>query len=185
MDTRCHSIYGVVYTYTISHSGGVLSCVSQVYLTRICISFLVCKSQDIFPETSFQSKNDPQWVAHSAAIQSPYFICITKTGVINIDSHDDVIKWKQFRRYWPFVRGIHRSPVNCPHKGQWRGALMFSLICARLNGWVNNGEAGDLRRHPAHYNVTVMHGCGRDKKHHIVIWCTAIGYKLHLALTKL
>ena len=44
--------------------------------------------------------------------------------------HDDVIKWKDFPRYWPFVRGIHRSPVNSPHKGQWRGALMFSLICA-------------------------------------------------------
>ena len=49
-------------------------------------------------------------------------------------SHDDVIKWKHFPRYWPFVRGIHRSPVNSPHKGQWRGALMFSLICARING---------------------------------------------------
>ena len=32
--------------------------------------------------------------------------------------HDDVIKWKHFPRYWPFVRGIHRSPVNSPHKGQ-------------------------------------------------------------------
>ena len=47
-------------------------------------------------------------------------------------------------------------PVNSPHKGQWHGALMFSLICARINGWVNNGEAGDLRPHQAHYDVTVM-----------------------------
>ena len=70
--------------------------------------------------------------------------------------HDDVIKWKHFPRYWPFVRGIHRSPVNSPHKGQWRGALMFTLICARINGWVNNREAGDLRRYRAHYDVTVM-----------------------------
>ena len=44
--------------------------------------------------------------------------------------HNDVIKWQHFPRYWPFVRGIHRSPVNSPHKGQWRGALMFSFICA-------------------------------------------------------
>ena len=71
-------------------------------------------------------------------------------------SHDDVIKWKHFPRYWPFVRGIHRPPVNYPHKGQWRGALMFSLICAWINGWVNNGEAGGLRCHRAHYDVTVM-----------------------------
>ena len=56
--------------------------------------------------------------------------------------------------YWPFVRGIHRSPV--PNKGQWRGALMFSLICVWINGWVNNREAGDLRRYRARYDVTVM-----------------------------
>ena len=43
-----------------------------------------------------------------------------------------------------------------PRKGQWRGALMFSLICTRINGWVNTGEAGELIRHRAHYDVTVM-----------------------------
>ena len=47
-------------------------------------------------------------------------------------THDDVIKWKHFPRYWPFVRGIHRSPVNSPHKDQWRGALMF-FFDLRLN----------------------------------------------------
>ena len=93
------------------------------------------------------------------------------------DCHDDVIKWnfwtyasnnlcflwlswwrhqmEFFPRYWPFVRGIHRSPVNSPHKGQWRRAL-FSLICTWINGWVNNREAGDLRRHRTHYDVIVM-----------------------------
>ena len=72
------------------------------------------------------------------------------------DLHDDVIKWKHFPRYCPFVRGIHRSPVNSPHKGQWRGALMFSLICAWIKGWVIDREADDLRRHRGHYDVTVM-----------------------------
>ena len=47
---------------------------------------------------------------------------------------------------WPFVMGIHRSPVDSPHKGQWRGALMLSMICAWTNGWANNRDAGDLRR---------------------------------------
>ena len=73
--------------------------------------------------------------------------------------HDDVIKWKHFPRYWPFVRGIYRFPVNSPHKGQWRGALMFSLICARINGWVKNREASDLRRHRTHYDVIAMIVC--------------------------
>ena len=78
--------------------------------------------------------------------------------------HDDVIKWKHFPRNWPFVRGIHRSPVNSPHKGQWRGALMHSLICVWINDWVNNSEAGDLRRYRIHYDVTVMlNRCGFDE----------------------
>ena len=66
-------------------------------------------------------------------------------------SHDDVIKWNQLPRYWPFVWGVYRSPVNSPHKGHWPGALMFSLICAWINGWVNTRQVGDLRRHRAHY----------------------------------
>ena len=85
----------------------------------------------------------------------PFFMtslsCNPDTG-----NHDDVIKWKHFPRYWLFVRGIHRSPVNSLHKGQWRGALMFSLICVWINGCGNNREAGDLRRYRAHYDVIVM-----------------------------
>ena len=68
----------------------------------------------------------------------------------------DVIKWRRFQRYWPFVRGIHQSPVKSPHKGQWRGTLTFSFICTWINAWENNREAGDLRRHHTHYDVTVM-----------------------------
>ena len=55
-------------------------------------------------------------------------------------------------------------PVNSPQKGQWRGALMFSLICARINGWVNTGDAGDLRRHRTHYDVIVMGSLGQEAK---------------------
>ena len=80
----------------------------------------------------------------------------SRTRGHDFNIHDDVIKWKHFPRNWPFVRKIHRSPVNFPHKGQWRGALMFSLIYAWINDWANNREAGDLRRYPVHYDVIVM-----------------------------
>ena len=33
---------------------------------------------------------------------------------------------------------------------------MFSLIFAWINGWVNNREAGDLKRYRAYYDITVM-----------------------------
>ena len=148
-----------------------------------------------------------------------------------MDEHDYArFEFEHFPRYWPFVRGIHRLPVNSSQKGKWRGALTFSLICALnkrlskqswgwwffskrlnnwhasygrtrlrkiwiwtfsallalragnspvtgeflserqvtrnfdvfflsapwINGWVNNREAGDLRRHSAHYDVIAM-----------------------------
>ena len=68
-------------------------------------------------------------------------------------SHDHFIKWKHFPSYWPFVQRIHWSPVNSPQKGQWRRAL----ICACINGSVNNHEAGDLGHHCAHFDVIVVH----------------------------
>ena len=58
--------------------------------------------------------------------------------VVYTACHDDVIKRKQFPRYWSFVLGIHRWAVNSQLKGQWRRALMFPLICVWINGWVNN-----------------------------------------------
>ena len=72
-----------------------------------------------------------------------------------LSMYDDPIKWKHCSHYWPFVRGIHRSPADTPHKGQ--RTLMFSLICAWTNSWANNREdASDLRRHRAHYDITAM-----------------------------
>ena len=62
------------------------------------------------------------------------------------------------------------SPVigEFPHRGQWRGALMFSLIYAWTNSWANNDDAGDLRRHRAHYDVIVMNKSVRSKQTVIV-----------------
>ena len=80
--------------------------------------------------------------------------------------HDDAIKWKHFSRNWSFGRAIHRSPVNSPHKGQWRGALMLALICVWIIDWVNNRAAGDLRRYRAHYDVIVMSLINR-----FPLWC--------------
>ena len=67
--------------------------------------------------------------------------------------HDDVIKRKHFPRSW-----LARCEGNLPVTGGFpsqRPALMFPLICARTNGWANRRDPGDLRRHCAHYDVTV------------------------------
>ena len=91
-----------------------------------------------------------------------------------ISIHHDVIKWKHFPCYWPFVWGIQRSQVNSPHKGQWGGALMFSLICVWINGWVNNREAGDMKCHRAHCDVIVMR-----IRNSIKIWIYLVWIKLY------
>ena len=136
----------------------------DVIMTKLCIYSMANtlhlprpyhSKLDSFPSLPLGSRNCPDHL-------------FTK---IDVDwSHDDVIKWKHFPRSWPFVRGIHRPPVNSPHKGQWRGALMFSLICVWINGWVNNREAGDLRRHRGHYDVIVMTGIFQiNKKSHVAM----------------
>ena len=90
------------------------------------------------------------WTADHCSSHGPYIRL--STGLLfyqwlsKVSAHDDVIKWKYFPRYWSFARGIYRSAVNSLHKGQWRGALLFSLIGAWINGWVNNDKNGDLRR---------------------------------------
>ena len=74
--------------------------------------------------------------------------------------HDAFTWWRHqmeiFSALLALCAGNSPVPVNSPHKGQWRGALMFCLICARIDDWVNNREAGDLRRHRGHYDVIVM-----------------------------
>ena len=70
-----------------------------------------------------------------------------------------------FRVTDPFLWGIHRWPVNSPHNGQLRGALMFSLICAWTNCRVNNRTASDLKRHRAHYDVIATHRTGQLSCH--------------------
>ena len=139
MDTRPYcclrSISRLLYCDIITHCD-----VNFGRLYSRCFYLLACKIYCHFPITIISHK----W------LRFPRTHCWRT-------HHDDVIKWKHFPCYWSFVRGIHRSPVNSKYKGQWRGALMFSLICAWINGWVNNREAGDLRHHRAHCDVIVMY----------------------------
>ena len=102
------------------------------------------------------------WSKHAGAAQYDMW---RKGNVV----HDDVIKWKHFPRYWPFVRGIYRSPMNSPHKGQLCGALMFSLIWVlkkRLSkqswGWWFETPSRSLWRH---FNVHAWCYCRHNNLH--------------------
>ena len=123
----------------------------------------------------------------SLGLMNYFFKCVycTPTWSSLVPAHDDVIKWKHFSCYRPSVRGIHWSPVNSPHKGHWRGALMFSLICAWINKWVNNRAAGDLRRHRVHYDVTVMECHSRNNVKSSGTALTYWGRVTHICVSKL
>ena len=137
----------------------LLSCVSQaskhwkkpVYLCSChCPYGLSCfrVETELLCWQNFLSLVEPEFV---------FSECLNEHRINDYFIHDDVIKWKHFPCYWPFVWEIHRSVMNSPHRGQWRGALIFSLIRAWTNGWVNNGDiAGDLRRHRAHVDARVI-----------------------------
>ena len=91
------------------------------------------QASDWLNHTIFSTKCSDLFVLHSFVfIKSTICHLVNWWCLLSIHFmvHDDVIKWKHDPLYWPFVRGIHRSPVNSPHRGQWRGALMFCLICA-------------------------------------------------------
>ena len=63
---------------------------------------------------------------------------------------------KTFPHHKPFEREIQRSRGDSFHKGRWRGAVMFSLICGWTNGWANSRKASDLRRNRSHYDSSAM-----------------------------
>ena len=65
------------------------------------------------------------WFASAEYCKCNIGVWMKMTFSMTIIIHDDVIKWTHFPRYWPFVRGIYRSPVNSPHKDKWR----FDVFC--------------------------------------------------------
>ena len=95
-----------------------------------------------------------------SSLAAPEVVIRTTSGAT---SDEKVVNMATFCFHWR-ARGVCqsylnkiRSPVDSPHKGQLHGALMFSLICVCSNGWSNNRDAGHLRHHRAHYDVTVMY----------------------------
>ena len=90
-------------------------------------------------------------------VQIIIFTCIVPAGWTHESSLQVICSSSWWRHQMEtFSELLAICAGNSPHKGQWRGALMFSLICVWISSWVNSREAGDLRRYCAHYDVTVI-----------------------------
>ena len=89
-------------------------------------------------------------ICHVAVLKYRKQMCLVKQLIKSLACrfpHDDVFKWKHFQCYWPFVRGIQRSPVGGFPLTKVSDAEL--LICSGTNGWANNRDADELRRHRA------------------------------------
>ena len=109
---------------------------------------------------------------------------ITKDGNLNSVSHhsnvqmcmgNDIVPWwrHQMEPYPVLLALCEGNPPvigGFPHKGQWRGASMFSLICTRTYSWAYNRVVGDLRRHRAHYGITLLMNPQRNGIYHVIYW---------------
>ena len=163
--TECSQIHTVML-YTLEAVGNVIRCIKKIHSCRFLCVYLISEIAHsiLVHNTTYENcikatKCVCGWCQATASKSKcqirvlplcfpniPYLSSVVYEQASNEADWINImmkIKWKHFPRYWPFVRGIHRSPVNSPHKGQWRGALMFSFICAWMNDWINTCEAGD------------------------------------------
>ena len=122
----------------------------------LIVQFIWLKLHLLFETNRGNSKNISEIKLCTTFLVNTISIDEVKYLLFDDYLHDDGIKWKHFP--WPFVRGIHRSPMDYSHEGQWREALNFTLNYAWTNDWANNIDAGDLRRRRAQYDVTLMVG---------------------------
>ena len=157
---------------------------------------VVCSSRHITSCWKIQNYNSPSsvtwFIVGTQSTDSHMFFCHVSLPklLLNIEYvSNNLTIWEYFAKEM-FVSPLHmvwcmmtssngnipRSPVNSPHKGQWRGSLMFSSICAWINGWVNSREAGDLIRHRTHYD---RNGEGKQRSSMVVL---GVYYELQLLL---
>ena len=111
------------------------------------------------------SKVKPHYISHLFTFReyfTNHFHDNSNAGVIYQNGRQDLAIYGGISTAWwrhqmeTFSALLAFCAGNSPHKGQWPGALAFSLVYVWINGWVNNRVGGDLRSHGAHYDVTVM-----------------------------
>ena len=93
---------GCEFIILIARSSSWLKNILEMYVIYIWIVFAYCPQDRVY---------------HA----SYYILLVTGVAAMRLQlqkGHFDVIKWKLFPRYWPFVRGIHRSPVHSPTKAR-------------------------------------------------------------------
>ena len=134
----------------------ILSC-GSAKLDRVAVKFRTCVGNTVAQKIMYAAR--PIETNASVSTSMDW----------NLTIIENIFKWKQMETFSALLAicaGNSPVPLNSPHKGKSHGALMFSLISAWINGWVNNRDAGDLRRNCAHYDVIV---CWIERARHICV----------------
>ena len=143
----CGPTLPIIINYTTFLAGHIMFCTSNIAVPSCNV---------ILPELSV-------WRPHKNLILKCWFRVYTGLGHrCAFRCHYDVTQWRRLLRYRPFAMGIHRWPMDSPHKGPVAQTLMFSLMIVQTNSWIIRPVPGDLRRHCAHCDVIIMalaHGC--------------------------
>ena len=123
-------------------------------LPRLCSSYRVCASIKLCMSNS-------QWLFDLHCWSFTHLVPLCQEHIPLFLPNQWHLSWwrhqmETFSVLLAICEGNSAVPGEFPSQGQWREALMFSLLCVWINDWVNNLEAGDLRRYLAHYDVTLM-----------------------------
>ena len=129
---------------------GVTTCVNDQFRSR----YKYLQTQCILGNLRWAACDPWEFSLFSDVIDGPLHSALSAVSTVQ----RQVKWWRHQMETFPGLLAIcaGNSAGEFPHKGQWRGALMFSLVCVWINGWVNNRAADDLRRYCAHYDVSVM-----------------------------
>ena len=121
----------------------------------VCLEFLLTKMRRMYESTTLLINKEEMWeYILGQSVRSK------NTDPNDLSDFSFQIWIRSYSIYIPLhmiiICSIDTDIVFSLHICQWRGALMFSLICGSTNGWANNRDAANLRRHRSHYDVTVM-----------------------------
>ena len=135
-----HSPYGSMYAYC------------PEFRSTGCNSVMTLSMQRLFqPDMLIQQSVNEILCSEVKIIGDRH--SLTKTFIMKCSTST---WWRHQMETFSALLALCAGPGEFPHKGQWRGTLMFSFICAWVKDWVNNCEPGDLRCHHGHYDVNVM-----------------------------
>ena len=124
---------------------GAMHQLSESILAHLSQNWTLWRTSSMWKEITLQS--DDGYNEHLVSNKIHLFL-VSSYEILMTSSNGNI-----FRVTGPLCGKTSPSP----HKGQLRGTLVFSLICAWTNRWANNRDDSDLRRHRAHYDANVMY----------------------------